>query len=412
MKRILLALVVFVISVHIVHASDLNKDYSILFDKNRYHLLYSVKNPDFGGYLNEYYKKGETYNIWSEMVAVHHFPNAYSPIDRIKDFKDYLSSMQVPSSLTFDDKKNSALIDFVVITNNQMPVVLEFNIFKYEKSKKCGSVALQYVKRYSATTTMQIEDIKKDFAKNRKRMIKIVKSRKIPSVITVDIDKCISGIDVNSHINSDNGSKQSEEVVENSEKIEQVIDNDNVSEENSEMSESGSITVNNYTENNAEDVKPQLEQENISLNQIIVNVENIDTSETQNIADNLDNKDLSITEEQKYNDEEEKKQVLEAPVPTKIDSVVVENNNVKNLNYIVSNNKEDFVAKPRTKKELREYIKKQKALQKLKHKSYTVSNNKEFYIAESRTKKELKANRKTKKLARKRAKRAKQMLSE
>ena len=64
------------------------------------------RKSDFGGYLNEYYKKGDTYNIWSELVAVHHFPNAYSPIDRIKDFKDYFGSMNVPSSLTFDMTKS------------------------------------------------------------------------------------------------------------------------------------------------------------------------------------------------------------------------------------------------------------------------------------------------------------------
>ena len=170
MKKIFIIYIVLQLSVQIVFAKN-DKDYSLHFDGNKYHLLYSVKNPDFGGYLNEYYKQGETYNIWSEMLAVHHFPNAYSPIDRIRDFKEYLSDMQIPSSLTFDDKKNTAMIDFIMITNNHMPVVLEFNIFKYEKSKKCGSIAVQYVKRYAATTTMQIEEIKKDFEKNRKHYI-------------------------------------------------------------------------------------------------------------------------------------------------------------------------------------------------------------------------------------------------
>ena len=141
----------------ITFAKNSDKDYTINFNGDKYHLLYSIKSKDFGGYLNEYYKKGETYNIWTEMVAVHHFPNAYSPIDRIKDFKDYLGSMHVPSSLTFDDKKNTAMIDFVMITEHKMPIVLEFNIFKYEKSKKCGSIAFQYAKRYAATTTLQIE---------------------------------------------------------------------------------------------------------------------------------------------------------------------------------------------------------------------------------------------------------------
>ena len=102
MKKIFVLLLLLILNVSMVYAE---KDYSVHFNGKKFNLLYSIKNKDFGGYLNEYYKKGETYNIWSEMVAVHHFPNAYSPIDRIKDFKDYLGSMHVPSSLTFDDKK-------------------------------------------------------------------------------------------------------------------------------------------------------------------------------------------------------------------------------------------------------------------------------------------------------------------
>ena len=132
MKKILFVLVLLFYS-QAAFCMSSDKNYSLHFNGKKYNLLYSVKNKDFGGYLNEYYKQGETYNIWTEMVAVHHFPNAYSPIDRIRDFKDYLSAMQVPSSLTFDDKRNSAMIDFVIITSHKMPVVLEFNIFKYEK---------------------------------------------------------------------------------------------------------------------------------------------------------------------------------------------------------------------------------------------------------------------------------------
>ena len=147
MKKILVLFLIMVFNVQLIYATSKDKDYTLNFNGSKYHLLYSVKSKDFGGYLNEYYKKGETYNIRSELVAVHHFPNAYSPIDRIKDFKDYLGSMNVPSSLTFDDKRNTAMIDFIMLTEHKLPIVVEFNIFKYEKSKKCGSIAVQYVKR-------------------------------------------------------------------------------------------------------------------------------------------------------------------------------------------------------------------------------------------------------------------------
>ena len=109
MKKILIAVLSYFLIITVSLAKE-KTDYSLKFNGHKYHLLYSVKNKDFGGYLNEYYRLGETYNIWTDMIAVHHFPNAYSPIDRIQEFKEYLSSMQCPSSLTFNDKKNTAMI--------------------------------------------------------------------------------------------------------------------------------------------------------------------------------------------------------------------------------------------------------------------------------------------------------------
>ena len=108
MKKILVLLFAFSLSVSVAISKE--KDYSIHFNGEKFDLLYSVKDKEFGGYLNEYYKHGETYNIWSEMVAIHHFPNAYSPIDQIKTFREYLGSLNCPSAITFDDKKMSALL--------------------------------------------------------------------------------------------------------------------------------------------------------------------------------------------------------------------------------------------------------------------------------------------------------------
>ncbi len=189
MKKILTLAILFLLSINIVAAKEKN-NYHIKFDGVEYNLLYSTKNPEFGGYLNEYYKWNETYNNWSEMIAVHHFPNAYSPIDQVKSFREYLGSLNCPSALTFDEDKNIALIDFIMINDHRLPIVLEFNVFKYEKSKKCGSVAIQYAKRYVVTTAFQMEAAKKDFDKIRKRALKQVKNFNVPEIVYKEIDKC------------------------------------------------------------------------------------------------------------------------------------------------------------------------------------------------------------------------------
>ena len=462
MKKIFLILVLMFYS-QIAFCMGSDKNYSIHFNGQKYNLLYSVKSQDFGGYLNEYYKQGETYNIWSEMVAVHHFPNAYSPIDRIRDFKDYLSSMQVPSSLTFDDKNNSAMIDFIIITSNKMPVVLEFNIFKYGKSKKCGSVAVQYVKRYAATTTMQIEEIKKEFEKNRKPLIKKVKNFKIPEVVAYDIDKCISGAELKKQqlAEYEKEKKVSEketaeetiieeknEIVETSE--EPMSNNEITSAKEPEKAQETElksenekdfeeVSLSELDKNNKEDIEEEIlnkEKEPEIINNIKEEIVAVDKKQniipiSEKSKENLPEKkeefieiheiELSfvnpdIKKEAKpiENDKKAEPTKLSAPIPNVEQSKKEENNVVKKQNsgkkkdliYNVNNNKDEFYAKARTKKELKEQAKlqnkqiksKKTKVQKTKNKTkkqknkdiYVISNNNFSLIATPRSKKEMK----------------------
>ena len=219
MKKFLSFILFLSLSIISTSAKD-SENYYINFDGERYNLLYSVKNKDFGGYLNEYYKNGETYHNWSEMVAIHHFPNVYSPIDQVKWFKDFLNKKNCLSELTFDDKNNAAMIDFVMINDKRLPVVSEFNVFKYQRSEKNGSVAIQYVKRYTTTTARELEAAKKDFAKNRKKTIKEVKSYKIPDLITIEIDKCKL---VSLPEEKDNSKQEDPKITNNTEKLDDSL---------------------------------------------------------------------------------------------------------------------------------------------------------------------------------------------
>jgi len=486
MKKILAVLLILVLNISFALAKE--KDYSLNFDGKRFDLLYSVKDKEFGGYLNEYYKHGETYNIWSEMIAIHHFPNAYSPIDRIRDFKDYLSGMKVPSSLTFDDKHNTALIDFILITNNKMPIVLEFNIFKYEKSKKCGSIAVQYAKRYSATTTMQIEDIKKDFEKNRKKLIKKVEKFTIPTLITKDIDKCISALDVKG--TAENNKSAEENVVQTTnadtniketsaetETNTETIEDDNLVTQNSteknsveEISTNENNEIENKEENNEimaptaitnqqEDsnntaksdeniveTKEELTVENIQENSLTtvdtIEQDKQNINQEQNINLTKDNptqfqvtKDIQTNTEKTapadtVNDTEKfisthNKTVEKTKNNTSANTTVSDeynsskNKKNKTVSYKITNDKNDFISQPRTKKELKAEVKqkkleaktkkKQAKLQaKLDKKSYEISNTNSNLIAKPRTKKELKEQTKIKKKqAKEKAKQAK-----
>lgn len=442
MKKIFLLLLVFLFSAQLSFA----KDYTIHFNGTKFHLLYSIKNKDFGGYLNEYYKKGETYNIWSELVAVHHFPNAYSPIDRVKEFKNYLGSMHVPNSLTFDDKKNTATIDFIMITEHRLPVILEFNIFKYEKSKKCGSVAIQYSKRYSATTAMQVEEIKNDFEKNRKKLIKKVEKLKVPELVTEDIDKCISAAD----IIKESESEKSIEENKISEKTEEDIisqndeTNDNQIEENDISNDSENIVSkeNKLTDKNIEDVNTDKQTDKIIDKEILEESKTTqDSVKVTEVEENEVNDNTAIKEKTSANHKDISENNQQNIDTTLIPSKTKEQKNIKEVNYQIINTKDEYIAKPRTKKELKEEVKQhklynkakkkeaklkakqkkkqakldaknKKRAEKLSKKTYEISNNNSDLIAQPRTKKELKANNKRlKREAKERVKKAKKKLN-
>ncbi len=186
MKRVIILILLICGAVGAVHASDL---YSLNFNGQIYKLLYSEKTPEHSGYINEYFKPGETKNSWSEIINIIHFPNAYSPVDHASEFSKYLNTINCPNALNIDEEQNSAILDFILIDGRKLPIILEFNVFKYEKYSECGTVAVQYVKRYSVYNTGQVENIKKEFKKLRPRILKKMKKFDAPELVKQNIDE-------------------------------------------------------------------------------------------------------------------------------------------------------------------------------------------------------------------------------
>lgn len=161
----------------------------IKYDGNKYFLLYSEKSQEHNGYYNQYFKKGEDFDSWTDMIAVQHFPNVYSPIDLAHNFREYLGQYSCPSSLWIDDDKNIGVLDFVLIDKGEqeLPINLEFNVFKYIKSPDCGSLTIQYAKKYSIDDINQIEIVKKNLEKFRPKALSAIKNIDIPNVVNEDI---------------------------------------------------------------------------------------------------------------------------------------------------------------------------------------------------------------------------------
>ena len=267
---IFLVILIFFIAISDVQAKKQKSETpQIKFNGEKYTLLYSVKGSETNGYLNEYFKKNESYYTWKDILAVHHMPNAYSPIDEAKVLRDALGSMMCPSAIEIDEENNSAILDFIMINSNKLPIILEFNVFKYQKDSVCGTVALQYAKRYVVSNALEVERIKKILKKERNKYVKKVRKYELPKLIEADID---------------NGKyvKNLKEAIVDEEK--ELLDN---SAENTEGLEVNNPSEENSIEENVE--QPAVENPEES-SQPEENIES-NSKEEQNAAESTDNKD-------------------------------------------------------------------------------------------------------------------------
>lgn len=187
MNRLLVFLFCLIFSINLTSAKDnLN---SVSYNGNKYYLKYSEKSKEHNGYYNQYFKQNEDFDSWTEMIAVQHFPNVYSPIDLAHTFREYLEEYNCPSSLLIDEKDNVGVLDFILIDSKteNAPLKLEFNVFKYIKSPYCGSISMQYAKKYSIDDIKNLESVKKDFEKYRQKAIDKIMLITIPEVVNKDI---------------------------------------------------------------------------------------------------------------------------------------------------------------------------------------------------------------------------------
>ena len=70
MMRIFLVLILLVLIVNTANAQD---EEFIRYNGKKYFLTYSGKSFEHNGYYNQYFKSGEDFDSWTEMIAIQHF---------------------------------------------------------------------------------------------------------------------------------------------------------------------------------------------------------------------------------------------------------------------------------------------------------------------------------------------------
>lgn len=189
MKNLFLLLTFVFLAVGIVCAkSEKINMPTIKFNGETFTLYYSAKSSETGGFMNEYYKANQTYASWTELIGVHHYPTSFYPIEHAKEFANYLNGNGIVANLEIDEENNSALLYFVIADKHKLPIIIEFNVFKYVKNPVCGTTGLQFANRYRLNSPLEVEKAQKNIVKNGLKYIKKISKLDVPNVITIDID--------------------------------------------------------------------------------------------------------------------------------------------------------------------------------------------------------------------------------
>ena len=94
-------------------------------------------------------------------------------IERKNTYIEWRTNMKIKKQKIeyVTEDESSAIIDFLMIEDKKLPLILEFNIFKFQKDEQCGTIALQYVQRYQIASALEIDQVKKAVVKNHQKPI-------------------------------------------------------------------------------------------------------------------------------------------------------------------------------------------------------------------------------------------------
>lgn len=413
MKKFLIIFILVVIGFQPALAKD-KKIKPFKFDGKKFELLFSKKTDD--NYINEYYKELETYNNWTEMLALHQFTNAESPIVQVKELKKYLDENGCKNNMQIDYLHNKAIIEFVIESKKKTPIIIEYNIFKYKMTKN-GVLASQYAKRYVARNAFEQEFADKDIEKNQKKIVKKIMKTKYPELITQEIDKCyVPGLEKEKTYTEEVAKENNEEqtVSENTE----VDNGENIipeteKEVKGEISEEKIPEDDNDTKNEIIEVANDSADSDVNIDNEVPAENQSEISETAleeqkaDVTESVNNKEVPAVSDEK---ESVSENAVESEVPfvtensekvsiekdkTEINSEAEKEKNAVNIektekdvenavknsskeikepeNYKLINDKKDFYAKPRDYKKIRkeheEQIKAAKKAEKIKNKA-------------------------------------------
>ena len=185
MKKILIVFLLF-LSMHFINKNiyAANTVNNFLFDCEKYNLVFSSKDPNTKGYINEYLRQQDNLTKWSKMISLYNYPALKDPISTASNFETYYKKTYPNSAIDVekDKNKNEAYVAFIITDGK----IIEFNYWRYLINKKYKGVICHLFYYRSKDNNMKKFD--KEVGSNCQRWIKLFKAFDPPDLYQQDFN--------------------------------------------------------------------------------------------------------------------------------------------------------------------------------------------------------------------------------
>jgi len=178
-----------ILAIVIVFFSQKTNAEEIHFDNTKYILKYSIYSPLSKGYMNEYFPANETPCNWTQMIGIYYYSDENSPIKFAQEFDKTIESSEnsVLIKMIENKKQNKAVVSFLVNNTENGKNFFEYNVYKYEKHPKKGTMMLKYAVKYFCTNDKEITAIGTKIREDNDKYMEQLIISPIPPIVEKEI---------------------------------------------------------------------------------------------------------------------------------------------------------------------------------------------------------------------------------
>lgn len=188
MKKILTVLLITILTVGAALAVTTSSK-TIKFDNQIFTLKFSDYSNATKSYINEYYKGNENGDKWTDLIGIYHIKNYSKPFNYAKDLAAGASKQSpLDAQVMYNEKENTAIVNFILVGDTGKSKYLEQNIFKIEKIKnKSGVMAIQFAHKYPLNSKEDAEKFKEQLPGKQAKWLMEIDKLSIPDIVERNI---------------------------------------------------------------------------------------------------------------------------------------------------------------------------------------------------------------------------------